>query len=50
MVYAYAAIMEGMPYANAAPNLTADMPALVELAQQTEARRWPARISRPGRR
>src|SRR4051812_48571963 len=31
MVYAYAAIREGIPYANAAPNLTADIPALVDL-------------------
>jgi myo-inositol-1-phosphate synthase len=35
MVYAYAAIREGIPYANAAPNLTADIPALVELAART---------------
>jgi myo-inositol-1-phosphate synthase len=35
MIYAYAAIREGIPYANAAPNLSADVPALVELAQQT---------------
>jgi myo-inositol-1-phosphate synthase len=35
MVYAYAAIREGIPYANAAPNLTADIPALVELAAKT---------------
>jgi len=35
MIYAYAAIKEGLPYANAAPNLSADVPALVELAQQT---------------
>ena len=35
MVYAYAAIKEGVPYANAAPNLTADIPAMVELAQET---------------
>ena len=37
MVYAYAAIREGIPYANAAPNLTADVPALVELAAHTKA-------------
>jgi len=37
MVYAYAAIREGIPYANAAPNLTADIPALVELAAHTRA-------------
>jgi myo-inositol-1-phosphate synthase len=35
MVYAYAAIREGIPYANAAPNLSADIPALVELANRT---------------
>jgi myo-inositol-1-phosphate synthase len=37
MVYAYAAIREGIPYANAAPNLSADIPALVELAGMTRA-------------
>jgi myo-inositol-1-phosphate synthase len=37
MVYAYAAIKEGIPYANAAPNLSADIPALVELAQRTRS-------------
>ena len=36
MVYAYAAIREGIPYANAAPNLTADIPALVALAATTK--------------
>jgi myo-inositol-1-phosphate synthase len=35
MIYAYAAIREGIPYANAAPNLSADVPALVELAKET---------------
>ncbi len=34
MVYAYAAIKEGVPYANGAPNLTVDVPALVALAAQ----------------
>src|SRR5206468_1382891 len=37
MVYAYAAISEGIPYPNAAPNLTADIPPLVNLASQTKA-------------
>jgi len=37
MIYAYAAIREGIPYANAAPNLSADVPALEELAQTTGA-------------
>jgi len=31
-LYAYAAIMEGVPYANGAPNLSADVPALEALA------------------
>ena len=35
MIYAYAAIKEGIPYANAAPNLSADVPALNELAATT---------------
>jgi myo-inositol-1-phosphate synthase len=35
MIYAYAAIKEGIPYANAAPNLSADVPALLQLAQRT---------------
>jgi myo-inositol-1-phosphate synthase len=34
MVYAYAALKEGIPYANGAPNLTVDIPALMELAHQ----------------
>ncbi len=33
-LYAYAAIMEGVPYANGAPNLSADVPALEQLAEQ----------------
>ena len=32
MVYAYAALKERIPYANAAPNLSADVPALLALA------------------
>ena len=35
MIYAYAAIKEGIPYANAAPNLSADVPALMALAETT---------------
>ncbi|MEX1258654.1 MAG: inositol-3-phosphate synthase [Gemmatimonadota bacterium] len=34
MIYAYAAIMEGIPYANGAPNLSADFPALEQLAEE----------------
>ena len=32
-IYAYAALMCGVPYANGAPNLTTDTPALLELAR-----------------
>ncbi len=32
MLYAYAALMEGVPYANGAPNLSGDIPALEALA------------------
>jgi myo-inositol-1-phosphate synthase len=35
MIYAYAAIKAGIPYANGAPNLSADIPALIELAKKT---------------
>ena len=34
MIYAYAAMMEGVPYANGAPNLSADVPALEALARE----------------
>ncbi len=34
MIYAYAAIKSGVPFGNGAPNLTVDIPALVELAKQ----------------
>jgi myo-inositol-1-phosphate synthase len=37
MIYAYAALKEGVPYANGAPNLTADVPALIALASEMEA-------------
>ncbi len=33
MVYAYATLMEGIPFVNGAPNLTVDIPALEELAK-----------------
>jgi myo-inositol-1-phosphate synthase len=38
MLYAYAALSMGVPFANGAPNLTVDIPALVQLA---ESRRLP---------
>ena len=34
MIYAYAALQSGVPFANGAPNLTVDIPALIELAKQ----------------
>ena len=36
MIYAYAAIKLGIPYANGAPNLSADITALEELANKTK--------------
>ena len=35
MIYAYAAMKSGVPFANGAPNLTVDIPALVELSAKT---------------
>ncbi len=35
MIYAYAAVKMGVPYANGAPNLSCDMPAFYELAKET---------------
>jgi myo-inositol-1-phosphate synthase len=34
MIYAYAALKSGVPFANGAPNLTVDIPALIKLAEQ----------------
>ena len=36
MVYAYAAIKSGVPFANGAPNLTHDIPALLDFARDRE--------------
>jgi myo-inositol-1-phosphate synthase len=36
MIYAYAAIQEGVPYANGAPSLAVDIPALVQLANERD--------------
>jgi myo-inositol-1-phosphate synthase len=35
MLYAWACLKEGVPYANGAPNLTVDVPAMLELARET---------------
>jgi len=37
MIYTYAALKEGVPFGNAAPNLSAEVPALQELSQKTGA-------------
>ncbi len=37
MVYAYAALKMGIPFANGAPNLTIDIPALMALAKENDA-------------
>jgi myo-inositol-1-phosphate synthase len=34
MIYAYAALKSGIPFANGAPNLTVDLPALMQLADE----------------
>ena len=36
MIYAYAALSEGVPFGNGAPNLTVDIPALLELAKNNK--------------
>jgi myo-inositol-1-phosphate synthase len=36
-IYAYAALSEGVPFANGAPNLTVDIPAMVELSKRNAA-------------
>jgi len=35
MIYAYAALKMGIPFVNGAPNLTVDIPAMIELAKET---------------
>jgi len=37
MIYAYASLKEGVPFANGAPNLTVDIPAMHELSRQNDA-------------
>jgi myo-inositol-1-phosphate synthase len=36
-IYAYAALSEGVPFANGAPNLTVDTPAMIELSKKNSA-------------
>jgi myo-inositol-1-phosphate synthase len=37
MIYAYASLMEGVPFANGAPNLTVDLPVMLELSRKNNA-------------
>ena len=37
MIYAYASLSEGVPFANGAPNLTNDLPVMTELSRRNEA-------------
>ncbi len=37
MIYAYAALSEGVPFANGAPNLTVDLPVMYELSRRNHA-------------
>ena len=48
MMYAWAALKEGIPFANGAPNLTVDIPALNELSRKMNAPS-AAKTSKPGR-
>ena len=36
-IYAYAALKEGVPFANGAPNLTVDLPVMIDLAKKNSA-------------
>ncbi len=46
MIYAYASLMEGVPFANGAPNLTVDLSVMHELSRKNNAPIC-GRISRP---
>jgi len=37
MIYAYASLMEGVPFANGAPNLTVDLPVMLDLSREHNA-------------
>ena len=49
MIYAYAAMQEGVPFANGAPNLTVDIPIMQELSRKNEAPIC-GKEKKPGRR
>ncbi len=48
MIYAYAALKLGIPYANGAPNLSVDFPAMQELPRRLSPQ-FQEKISKPGR-
>ncbi len=45
MIYAYAALKLGIPFLNGAPNLTVDIPALVELSNEEASSMAPSAAS-----
>ena len=50
MLYAYAALQEGVPFINGAPNLTVDIPVARAVRGRAQAPDLAARTSRPARR
>ena len=47
-IYAYAALKSGVPYANGAPHLTTDTPAMLELAKRTQRARLAGKDYKTG--
>jgi myo-inositol-1-phosphate synthase len=45
VLYAYAALLEGVPYGNFTPSVAVDVPALAS-SRGGRASRWPARTAR----
>ena len=50
MIYAYAALSEGVPFANGAPNLTVDIPVMHGAFARRTMRPSAEKISRPAKR
>ena len=50
MLYAYAALLEGVPFANGAPNLTVDIAGAAPARDRAQRPDLAARTSRPARR
>ncbi len=49
MVYAYAAVSQGIPFINGAPNLTTDIPAIVQLAKQNKNKPSAVKTLKPAK-